>query len=105
MFIVCVTACPAGLAHTFMSAAALEKAAKKLGMTIKIETQGIGGIDNRITDEDLANTAGVILAADVTVVDKERFDGFPLIECAVSDPIKDAEEILTALKEEIESHE
>ena len=66
-----VTACPSGVAHTYMSAEALEKAAKKHGIEIKVETQGSIGIENQITPEDLAGTDAVILTKDMPIKDEE----------------------------------
>lgn len=101
MYIVCVTSCPAGLAHTFMAAANLEKTGKKMGIEIKVETQGISGIENEITEEDLKRADGVIIAADVSIAQKERFEGKPIVECGVSDAIKNSEAIINELIEEV----
>lgn len=95
--IVAVTACPAcpaGIAHTYMSAEALEKAGRKLGVNVKVEKQGAMGIEDRITDEDLNNAVAVIFAVEVAVKEAERFDGIPLIETSVADPLRRAEEII-----------
>lgn len=101
MYIVCVTSCPAGLAHTFMAAANLEKVAKKMGIEIKIETQGIAGIENEITEEDLERADGVIIASDVSISQRERFEGKPVVECGVSEAIKNPEGVLNKLIEEV----
>ncbi|ADD01827.1 PTS system, fructose-specific, IIB subunnit [Thermoanaerobacter italicus Ab9] len=104
MYIVCVTSCPAGLAHTFMAAANLEKTAKKLGVEIKVERQGIAGIENEITEEDIERADGVILAADVSIAQRERFDGKPIVECGVSEAIKNPEGIINKLIEEVKKN-
>lgn len=73
MKIVAVTACPVGIAHTYMAAAALQKAAVNLGHTMKVETQGSIGIENKITQKEVDEADLVILAADVAVKEETRF--------------------------------
>ncbi|WP_418373366.1 PTS fructose transporter subunit IIABC [Agathobacter sp.] len=92
-FIVAVTACPTGIAHTYMAAEALEKKAKELGYQIKVETRGSGGAKNVLTEDEIAKAAGVIVACD-TKVPTDRFDGKKVIECQVSDGINKAEELI-----------
>ena len=92
-FIVAVTACPTGIAHTYMAAEALEKKAKELGYQIKVETRGSGGANNVLTEDEIAKAAGVIVACD-TKVPTDRFDGKKVIECQVSDGINKAEELV-----------
>lgn len=101
MFIVCVAACPTGVAHTFMAAEALEIAGSARGHEVKVETQGSMGAENEITAEDLARADGVIIAADVAINDRERFDGMLKLECSVADPIKFGEAVFEALEGEI----
>ena len=84
--IVAVTGCPTGIAHTYMAAEALEKKAKELGYNIKVETRGSGGAKNVLTNEDIANADGVIIASD-TNVPMDRFAGKKVIETQVSDGI------------------
>lgn len=93
VFIVAVTACPTGIAHTYMAAEAIEKKAKELGYQVKVETRGSGGAKNVLTDDEIAKAAGVIVACD-TNVPTDRFDGKKVIECQVSDGINKAEEII-----------
>lgn len=93
VFIVAVTACPTGIAHTYMAAEAIEKKAKELGYQIKVETRGSGGAKNVLTDDEIAKAAGVIVACD-TNVPTDRFDGKKVIECQVSDGINKAEELI-----------
>lgn len=93
VFIVAVTACPTGIAHTYMAAEAIEKKAKELGYQVKVETRGSGGAKNVLTDDEIANAAGVIVACD-TNVPTDRFDGKKVIECQVSDGINKAEELI-----------
>ena len=92
-FIVAVTACPTGIAHTYMAAEALEKKAKELGYQIKVETRGSGGAKNVLTEDEIVKAAGVIVACD-TKVPTDRFDGKKVIECQVSDGINKAEELV-----------
>lgn len=101
MFIVCVTACPTGIAHTFMAAESLQNVASARGFDIKIETQGSLGGDNVIDEQDLARADGAIIAAEVAIEGRERFDGLPLIECSVEDPIHEGEAVMDALLAEI----
>ena len=88
-----VTSCPTGIAHTYMAAEALEKAAKARGCFIKVETRGSGGAKNVLTEEEIASADCIIVAAD-TQVPMERFDGKRVIECQVSDGISKAEALV-----------
>ena len=94
VFIIGVTACPTGIAHTYMAAEALEKKAAELGYKIKVETRGSGGAKNVVTDAEIAKATTIIVACD-TKVPMDRFDGKKLIECKVADGINKAEELLT----------
>ena len=91
--VVAVTACPTGIAHTYMAAEAIEKAGEALGIKVKVETRGSGGAKNVLTDEDIKNAKGVIVAAD-TKVPVDRFAGKPVIQCKVADGINKAEELV-----------
>lgn len=91
--VIAVTACPTGIAHTYMAAEALEKAGKELGISVKVETRGSGGAKNILTDDEIKNAKGVIVAAD-TKVPMDRFAGKKLIEVQVADGIKDAENLV-----------
>ncbi|SFU48609.1 PTS fructose transporter subunit IIC [Alicyclobacillus macrosporangiidus] len=93
--IVAVTACPTGIAHTYMAQEALQQAAKQMGFDIKVETQGAAGVENRLTDEDIAAADAVIIAADKKV-DLDRFAGKRLLETSVSSAIKDAKGLIEA---------
>lgn len=92
--VVAVTACPAGVAHTYMAADALEKAGKKLGVNVIVEKQGANGIDGRLSDEALNNAGAVIWACEVAVKEADRFDGLPIIEVPVAEPLRKAEELV-----------
>lgn len=93
VFIVAVTACPTGIAHTYMAAEAIEKKAKELGYQVKVETRGSAGAKNVLTDDEIAKATGVIVACD-TNVPTDRFDRKKVIECQVSDGINKTEELV-----------
>lgn len=95
--VLAVTACPTGIAHTYMAAEALEKAGEKLGISIKVETNGSGGAKNILTDEEIANCDGIIVAAD-KAVEMARFDGKRVIITKVSDGIKIPEELINRVE-------
>ena len=94
--VLAVTACPTGIAHTYMAAEALEKAGKKLGITIKVETNGSGGAKNTLTKEEIENCDGIIVAADKNV-EMARFDGKKVISTQVSDGIKIPEKLINRI--------
>ena len=91
--ILAVTACPTGIAHTYMAAQKLEDTAKEMGINIKVETNGSGGAKNVLTKEDIEKADAIIVAAD-TSVDMQRFDGKKLIKTGVTDGIHKAKELL-----------
>ncbi|WP_291292035.1 fructose-specific PTS transporter subunit EIIC [Enterococcus sp.] len=92
-YLVAVTACPTGIAHTYMAEDALKKKAKELGVDIKVETNGSEGIKNRLTEEDISRAAGVIVAADKKV-EMDRFNGKHLVNRPVSDGIRKTEQLI-----------
>ena len=89
MKIVAVTACPTGIAHTYMAAEQLEKTARKLGHTIKVETQGAMGIENELTQADIDAADVVIVAADIALERPERFARIRRVEVPVQAALKD----------------
>lgn len=95
--VLAVTACPTGIAHTYMAAEALENAGKKLGITVKAETNGSGGAKNVLTKEEIEACDGIIIAADKTV-DMARFDGKRVIRTKVSDGIKIPKELIERIE-------
>ncbi|MGH2331517.1 PTS fructose transporter subunit IIC [Thermoanaerobacter mathranii] len=98
--VVAVTACPTGIAHTYMAAENLQMAAKEMGVDIKVETQGSIGAENQLTEEDIKAADAVIIAA-ATKVDKSRFAGKPILEVPVEEAIKNAKGLIEkALKME-----
>lgn len=94
--VLAVTACPTGIAHTYMAAEALEKAGKKLGISIKVETNGSGGAKNILTKDEIEKCDGIIVAADKSV-EMARFDGKKVIAAKVSDGIKIPEELINRI--------
>ncbi|HFI2461984.1 TPA: fructose-specific PTS transporter subunit EIIC [Streptococcus suis] len=95
-FIVAVTACTTGIAHTYMAEEALKKQAAEMGVDIKVETNGASGVGNKLTAEDIENAAGVIIAAD-KAVDMPRFNGKPLVSRPVAAGIKQPEELINLI--------
>ena len=96
--LVAITACPTGIAHTYMAAEALENKAKEMGLRIKVETQGSAGAKNVLTAEDIAGAKGVIIAADKNI-ELSRFDGKPLFSCPVSRGINEPEALINEVME------
>ncbi len=91
--VLAVTACPTGIAHTYMAAENLQKAGQSLGISIKVETNGSGGAKNVLTDEEIAACDGVVIAADKNV-EMDRFDGKPVVITRVADGIHKPEELI-----------
>ena len=91
--ILAITACPTGIAHTYMAAEALEKMGEKLGHKVKVETHGSSGVKNKFTREEIENAKAVIIAAD-TKIDLSRFDGKKLIKARVADGINKPQELI-----------
>ena len=92
-FIVAVTACTTGIAHTYMAQEALQKVAAEMGVGVKVETNGASGVGNKLTAEDIKKAKAVIIAAD-KAVEMDRFDGKPLISRPVADGIRKTEELI-----------
>lgn len=97
--VLAVTACPTGIAHTYMAAEALEKKAKEMGVSIKVETQGSVGVKNELTQEDIENAKGVIIAADKNI-SLNRFKGLPLYSCPVARGIDEPEKLIQIILDE-----
>lgn len=95
--VLAVTACPTGIAHTYMAAESLEKAGEKLGYPLKAETNGSGGAKNVLTAEEIANCEGIIIAADKNV-ETARFDGKPVLFTKVADGIHKPEELIRKIQ-------
>ena len=100
MKIVGVTKCPTGIAHTYMAAERLEKTAAKLGYEIKVETQGSQGTENKLTRKEIAKADYVIIAADVSIDEPERFNGKKVFKTRIKPVLKNTENIFERLEEE-----
>lgn len=98
--IIAVTACPSGVAHTYMAAEALERSAKAKGWQCKVETQGSIGLENELTTEDVAAADLVILTKDIGIKFEERFKGKTVVRIGISDAVKRAD----ASMDKIEAH-
>lgn len=102
--IIGVAACPAGIAHTYLAAESIESMGKNKGYNVKMETNGSGGVENRLSEEDINNADYVIIAAD-TKVEMERFKGKKLIEVSVTDAIRNIGEIFKKIEnDELETY-
>ncbi|HFZ6950322.1 TPA: fructose-specific PTS transporter subunit EIIC [Streptococcus agalactiae] len=95
-YIVAVTACTTGIAHTYMAEEALKKKAAEMGVGIKVETNGASGVGNKLTSSDIARAKGVIIAAD-KAVEMDRFDGKPLVSRPVADGIKKSKDLINII--------
>ena len=97
MKIIAVTACPTGIAHTYMAAEQLEKTAKSLGYQIKVETQGAMGIENALSAKDISEADVAIFAVDIEVEERERFSGKRIVQVPVKDAIKDPKAVFAKI--------
>jgi fructose-specific phosphotransferase system IIB component len=97
MKLVAVTACPTGIAHTYMAAEQLERTGRNLGHVIQVETQGAMGVENALTEADLAGAEAVILAADIPVQGRDRFEGLRIVEVSVQQAIRNPVAIFQGL--------
>ena len=97
MKIIAVTACPTGIAHTYMAAEQLEKTAKSLGYQIKVETQGAMGIENVLSAKDISEADVAIFAVDIEVEERERFSGKRIVQVPVKDAIKDPKAVFAKI--------
>lgn len=101
MKILAVTACPSGVAHTYMAAEALEAACKSAGVEYKIETQGSIGIENEITSEDIKDATAVVLTTDMPIKNVERFEKLPKVKVKAGVAIKSADAIVAKIKSKL----
>ena len=99
MKIVAVTACPTGIAHTYLAAESLEKNAKARGIEIKVETQGAIGIENKITLEDIEKADAVILTNNIEIEEAERFEGKYILKVSVRDLVRKPNEVLQKVED------
>lgn len=100
--LVAVTACIAGVAHTYMAAQNLKKYAKKNGDQIKVETQGAMGFENKLSAKDIADADAVIFAVDTNVREKERFKGKKIVKMGTSEVVKDGSKAIIKVHEVID---
>ncbi|CAM3201702.1 PTS fructose-like transporter subunit IIB [Streptobacillus felis] len=103
MKILGVTACPSGVAHTYMAAEALKKAAQARGYEVKVETQGQIGIENEITMEDVKDADVVVLTTDIGIKNTERFTGKPIVRVGISDLVKKAPALVAKIEEALKN--
>lgn len=99
-----ITACAAGIAHTYMAAEAIMKKAHELGYTAKVEKQGANGTEDRISPQEVNSALGIIFAHDVALKDVDRFSNLPKVDVKVADPIKDSEKIIKELLEKAQNY-
>jgi fructose-specific phosphotransferase system IIB component len=97
MKIVAVTACPTGIAHTYMAAEQIEKIGKALGHHVKVETQGAMGIENELSAKDIREADIVIFAVDIDVEQRDRFDGKKIVQVPVQQAIKNPQAVYEKL--------
>lgn len=103
MNIIAATACPSGVAHTYIAAESLEKAFKNAGHNINVETQGSIGIENELTKDQISKADYVILTTDIAIKNEERFKGKPIIRVSITDVIKKSDAIVKKLEQHYES--
>lgn len=99
MKIVGVTACPSGVAHTYMAAEALQLSGEKFGVEVKIETQGGAGIENELTTKDIEEAVCVILSNDIAIRNEERFKGKKILRIGVSEIMKKSDALIKKISE------
>ena len=99
MKVVGITSCPSGVAHTYMAAEALKLSGQKLGIDVKIETQGGAGVENELSQKDIEEAACVVLVNDVSLKGMERFQGKKVIKMGVSDIIKKSDAIMKKIQD------
>ncbi|MBR4470128.1 MAG: PTS fructose transporter subunit IIB [Erysipelotrichaceae bacterium] len=101
MNIVAVTACTAGIAHTYIVAEKLQKAAEELGHNIKVETQGSAGIENELTAEDIQNADVVIYTHDIAIRGESRFKGKKIVDVPISTAMKQPKSLITTIEKKL----
>ena len=103
MKVLAVTACPSGVAHTYMAAEAIAKACKEKGHECKVETQGSIGIENAITEEDVASADFIILTTDMPIKNVERFEKLPKVKVKIGDAVKKSPAIIAKIEKAMAS--
>lgn len=99
MKVVGVTACPSGVAHTYMAAEALQLSGEKFGVDVKIETQGGAGIENELSAKDIEEAVCVILSNDIAIRNEERFKGKKVLRIGVSEIMKKSDALIKKISE------
>ncbi|MPW25666.1 PTS fructose-like transporter subunit IIB [Alkalibaculum sp. M08DMB] len=102
MKIVAVTSCPSGVAHTYMAAEAIEKAAKAAGIGVKVETQGSIGIENELTASDISEADVVVITKDMDIKNTDRFKNSKVVKISIGDAIKKAPTLMQKIKDHVE---
>lgn len=102
--ILAITSCASGIAHTYMSAEAIEKAGRELGYTVYTEKQGATGIEDRLTDEQIRKADGILFATDLPVKEKDRFAGLPFVQTRVAEPLKNSEKLIDRVLNNPDGH-
>lgn len=102
MKVVAVTACPSGVAHTYMAAEALQIAGEKLGIKVKVETQGAGGIENRLSAEEIKEAVCVVLSTDTSIRESDRFKGKKVVNMSTSKIMSNALPLLNKIQKTFE---
>ncbi|UJF17365.1 fructose PTS transporter subunit IIB [Vibrio sp. SS-MA-C1-2] len=97
MNFIAITACPTGIAHTYMAADILVKAAKKAGVSIKVETQGAMGIENLLTPQDIAKADHILIASDIEIEKGERFIGYKVKKVSIEHVLIEGEKVLLSI--------
>jgi fructose-specific PTS system IIB-like component len=103
MKLLAVTACPSGVAHTYMAAEALKEAAKKANVEIKVETQGSIGIENEITSDEVIDASAVILTNDIGIKKESRFKSLPIVRVSVSNVVKKSDQIIKQIVQKLDN--
>lgn len=103
MNIIAVTACPSGVAHTYMAAEAIEAAFKAAGHNVKVETQGSIGIENELTKDDIQGADYIILTKDMAIKNEDRFSGKQIVRVGIGDAIKKTEALVKKLEKHYEN--
>jgi len=103
MKLLAVTACPSGVAHTYMAAEALKEAAKKENIEIKVETQGSIGIENEITSDEVIGASAVILTNDIGIKKENRFKSLPIVRVSVSNVVKKSDQIIKQIVQKLDN--
>ncbi|GAB1623821.1 PTS fructose transporter subunit IIB [Agarivorans sp. MS3-6] len=98
MNVVAITACPTGIAHTYMAADKLVETARKLSIGIKVETQGAMGVENKLTPQDISHADVVLIVADIRIQGAARFDGKPQVNASIQESLQQTQKLILRCK-------